>query len=108
MATENLSSKIAAGLSAIVAMPESTVAMAKEAVHASNQASINLQHKVDIAETAMKAAPPVTVVGASAAGVQINEVIMWATLVYLILQIGFLLYKWIRLHNETSKTEDKE
>ena len=98
--------KFVAVVSAILAMPQ--MVAAKEAVQASNQASVSLQHKVDIAETAMKAAPPVTVVGASAAGVQINEVIMWATLVYLILQIGFLLYKWRRLHNETSKTEDKE
>ena len=98
--------KFVAVVSAILAMPQ--VVAAKEAVQSSNQASVSLQHKVDIAETALKSAPPVTVVGASAAGMQINEVIMWATLVYLILQIGFLLYKWIRLHNETLKKEDKQ
>jgi hypothetical protein len=92
----------------LVALPLAGASVVKEVVQSNSQPAMNLQHKVDVAETAMKAALPVTVVGASEAGVQINEVIMWATLVYLILQIGFLLYKWIRLHNETSKTEDKE
>jgi len=98
--------KFVAVVSAILAMPQ--VVAAKEAVQASNQASVSLQHKADIVDATMKGLPPVAVSGAAAAGVQINEVIMWATLVYLILQIGFLLYKWIRLHNETSKTEDKK
>lgn len=105
MATENLSSKIAAGLSAIVAMPESTVAMAKEAVHASNQASINLQHKVDVASTAMKSAPPVAVSGAAAAGVHIDSLVFWLTVIYLILQIGFLVYKWKNLHLDRQKKD---
>jgi hypothetical protein len=29
---------------------------------------------------------------------QVNDMILWATLLYLVLQIGFLLYRWRRLH----------
>jgi hypothetical protein len=57
-----------------------------------------MQQKADIAAEAAKAAPPVTVVGATVAGVQVNDLILWATLVYLVLQIGFLLYRWHKMH----------
>lgn len=92
----------------LVALPLAGASAVKEVVQSNSQSAMNLQHKVDVAETGMKAAPPLAVSGASVMGVEMNELILWATLVYLILQIGFLLYKWRRLHNETSKTEDKE
>jgi hypothetical protein len=60
--------------------------------------SLTMQQKADIAAEAAKAAPPVTVAGATVAGVTINDLILWATLVYIVLQIGFLLYRWQRLH----------
>lgn len=53
--------------------------------------------KHEIAAEAVKAAPPITVAGATVAGVSLNELILWATLLYLVLQIGFLLYRWWRL-----------
>ena len=60
--------------------------------------SLTIEQKSDVAAEAAKAAPPVTVAGATVAGVQINDMILWATLLYLVLQIGFLLYRWGRLH----------
>jgi len=60
--------------------------------------SLTMQQKADIASEAAKAAPPVTVVGATIAGVQVNDLILWATLLYIVLQIGFLLYRWGRMH----------
>lgn len=83
----------------LVALPLAGAAAVKALVHTNPDSAMNLQHKADITDTAMKAAPPVAVSGAAAAGVQINDLILWATLVYLILQIGFLLYKWKRLHD---------
>lgn len=62
-----------------------------------------MQQKTDIASEAAKAAPPVTVAGATVAGVQVNDLILWATLIYLVLQIGFLLYRRHKMH-----TDDKE
>jgi hypothetical protein len=53
--------------------------------------------KHEIAAEAVKAAPPITVAGATVAGVPVNELILWATLLYLVLQIVFLLYRWWRL-----------
>lgn len=53
--------------------------------------------KHEIASEAVKAAPPITVAGATVAGVAVNELILWATLLYLVLQIVFLLYRWWRL-----------
>ena len=57
-----------------------------------------MQQKADILSEAAKAAPPVTVVGATIAGVQVNDLILWATLLYIVLQIGFLLYRWHKMH----------
>lgn len=60
--------------------------------------TLAMQQKADVAAEAAKAAPPITVAGATVAGVQVNDLILWATLLYLVLQIGFLLYRWQRLH----------
>ena len=38
------------------------------------------------------------VAGATLAGITVNDLILWATLLYLVLQIGFLLYRWGRIH----------
>ena len=92
----------------IFALPATSAVAVKEMVQASAPSPASLQHKADIADTAMKAAPPVAVSGAAAAGFQINDLILWATLVYLILQIGFLLYKWKRLHDSTDILDEKK
>ena len=57
-----------------------------------------MQQKADLTAEAMKAAPPVTVAGATVAGIQVNDLILWATLVYVVLQIAFLLYRWHKMH----------
>lgn len=69
--------------------------------------SLTIQQKADIASETAKAAPPVTVAGATVAGVQINDLILWATLIYIVLQIAFLLYRWGRLHFQRKDIEEK-
>ena len=66
-----------------------------------------MQQKADIASEAAKASPPVAVAGATVAGIQVNDLILWATLIYIVLQIGFLLYRWQRLYF-ARKAEDAE
>lgn len=68
--------------------------------------SLNMQQKSDLVSEATKAAPPVTVVGATVAGVQVNDLILWATLVYLVLQIVFLLYRWHKMHMTSDKDQE--
>lgn len=70
--------------------------------------TLTMQQKADIAAETAKAAPPVTVAGASVAGVTINDMILWATLAYLVLQIAFLLYRWQRLHFSRKASEPGE
>lgn len=60
--------------------------------------SMSMQQKSDVLAEVAKATPPVTVAGATVAGVQVNQMILWATLVYIVLQICFLLYRWGRMH----------
>lgn len=56
-----------------------------------------MTQRSEITTEAIRAAPPVTVAGATVAGVPLNEIILWATLAYLLLQIGFLLFRWHKL-----------
>ncbi len=65
-----------------------------------------MSYKSDVAAEAAKAAPPATVAGATVAGVQVNDLILWATLVYIVLQIGFLLYRWQRLYFSCEANEE--
>jgi hypothetical protein len=66
--------------------------------------SLTMQQKADIATEAAKASPPVAVAGATVAGIQVNDLILWSTLVYVVLQIAFLLYRWHKMHT-TKKGE---
>ena len=68
--------------------------------------SLSMQQKSDLVAEAAKAAPPVTVAGATIAGVQVNDLILWATLVYLVLQIAFLLYRWHKMHTGNEKDQE--
>ena len=55
-----------------------------------------VQQKIEVAGEIARAAPPVAVVGASIAGVPMNTIVLVLTMIYLVLQIAFLLYKWVR------------
>jgi len=60
--------------------------------------SLTMQQKADLAAEAAKASPPVAVAGATVAGMPINATVLWAKMIYLVLQIGFLLYRWGKMH----------
>lgn len=53
-------------------------------------------HADTLAVAAAKAAPPVTVSLASFMGVQVSELVLWATLIYTILLIMRTLYRFYR------------
>lgn len=61
-----------------------------------------------MAAEAMKAAPPLTVSAATLAGVPVPDLVMWATLAYIVLQAGFLLYRWWRLATSASPVEVRD
>jgi hypothetical protein len=62
------------------------------------------QHKQDLVIEAAKATPPVGAATAIAAGLNVNTLVLWATLIYIVLQIMFLVYKWKRLHFDHRKS----
>ncbi len=70
--------------------------------------SLSMEQKSDIISEAAKAAPPVTVAGATVAGMQVNDLILWATLIYIVLQIAFLLYRWHKLIVNRRETEESD
>lgn len=53
--------------------------------------------KAEIAQEGLKASPPVAVSAYTAAqGLTLNEIVAIATLIYIALQVGYLLWKWWR------------
>ena len=50
----------------------------------------------DISIAAAKASPPVAVITATASGLSLEDWVFVATLVYLVVQIAYLLWKWVR------------
>jgi hypothetical protein len=53
------------------------------------------EQKSDVIAEAAKAAPPVAVAtAATAGGITINEWVAIATLIYIVLQSGWLVWKW--------------
>lgn len=56
-----------------------------------------IKMQAEIGAEVAKAAPPATVVMAGAAsGWDLNAAVLWATLIYIGLQAGYLLWKWRR------------
>jgi hypothetical protein len=56
-----------------------------------------MSSRADVIAETLKAAPPVAVAGLSVAGVALSDIVLIATLVYLALQIGYLVHRWGRL-----------
>lgn len=56
--------------------------------------SANLANEIGVA--GVKAAPPITIAAASATGWGVQEWMYAATLVYVVAQLGYLLWKWQR------------
>lgn len=50
-----------------------------------------------MAAESLKAAPPVTVAAATLAGMPVSDLVLWATLVYIVMQAAFLAYRWWRM-----------
>ena len=56
-----------------------------------------------------KVAPPVGVSLATVAGLQVSELVLWATLVYTVLMIGHKVYQiYLDVSGNVSKTLDRE
>ena len=53
--------------------------------------------KAEVVQEGLKASPPVTVTAwAWMNGLTLNEVVAVATLIYIVLQAGYLIWKWVR------------
>lgn len=62
--------------------------------------------RANLAAEATKAAPPVAVSLAPVVGVTLNDLVLLATLGYVVLQTAFLLYRWVRLHQRGLRDAD--
>lgn len=62
--------------------------------------------RANLAAEGMKAAPPVAVSAASVVGMTLNDAVLVATLVYVVLQAAFLLYRWAKLYQRGGRDAD--
>ena len=53
-------------------------------------------HATEYAMAAGKASPPVVVSGAAVAGISLQDWVLTATLVYTVLQVGLLIYNFMK------------
>lgn len=56
-----------------------------------------MNNKADVIAESIKAIPPASVSLATLAGVPLHDIVMLATLVYIVLQAAFLLWKWWKM-----------
>lgn len=61
-----------------------------------NAEHLSTQHGADMITAAGKATPALAVSGATMAGVSLDTWVMGATLLYLVLQIAYLIWKFFR------------
>lgn len=53
--------------------------------------------KQEVMQEALKATPPVSIaIAEKAAGWTLNDTVLTATLIYVIMQAGYLVWKWLR------------
>lgn len=65
-----------------------------------------MQSKADIVQEAAKATPPAVVAGMTVAGYTLNDIVLLVTLLYVLLQISFLIFKWWQVATKAQKGGD--
>ena len=55
--------------------------------------------KNDVQMEAVKGAPPAAVAALSMMGISLSDIVLLATLIYIVLQMAFLLYRWHRMRS---------
>ena len=60
----------------------------------------------DAVSQAMRASPAVAVAAPTLLGADLNSFVLILTAVYIVLQIGFLLHKWVRMMRSKSAPQD--
>lgn len=63
---------------------------------------------LDISDTAARAAPAIGVTAVSIAGIALSQWVYIATLIYLVLQAGYLLWKWRNAYIDRRSTHDHQ
>lgn len=53
--------------------------------------------RTEVAGEALKGMPPISVATAALYGVSLSDLVVILTIIYVALQIGYLLYRWRRL-----------
>lgn len=66
------------------------------------------QQRIEVVTEAFKATPPAVIVSLSVLGVSLSDVVLLATLVYIVLQAGFLIHRWWRMaHRPNTAAADR-
>jgi hypothetical protein len=66
-----------------------------------------MQQQTEVIDQAARVAPAAVVAGLTFLGYSLNDIVLFATLVYVLLQISFLLYKWWKIATGRIKGDDE-
>ena len=62
----------------------------------------------DVAAQAARSSPAIAVAAPTLMGVDLNSFVLILTIIYVALQIGFLLHKWVRLSRTAPAAHDSD
>ena len=68
---------------------------------------MDMKHEHTVGAAAAKAAPPVGVSAATLAGVPVSDMVLWITLIYLVVQVSYLAWRWYRDIKMAHRTDDE-
>jgi hypothetical protein len=67
-----------------------------------------MSQRQEVAAESLRAVPAIAAAGFTVGGVTLQDWVLIVTLVYIILQIAYLLFRWLRLASQPSKRIDTE
>jgi len=68
-----------------------------------------MTQRSEVIAESLRASPPVAAVATmTAGGVSLQDWVLITTLVYIVLQIAYLLFRWLRLASQPKKSVDPE
>lgn len=65
-----------------------------------------MSHRAEIVAESVRAAPPVAAAGLTLAGVSLNDIVLIATLIYVVIQTIYLLSRWARQRKVDAREDE--
>ncbi len=65
-------------------------------------------NRTEVIAEAMRATPPTAVLALTVGDITLQDWVLLLTIVYVVLQIAYLLFRWVRLASQPARCVDEE